>query len=369
MSGYPREQFMGRSPVDFVLPQYRELVIQQMRSGSEESYEVVCHRADGSPYNVEVRGRAINFRGKLARVAAVRDITQRKRVENRLAKCWRSWKSRTVSSSTLLPRSHDLQETAASGDQLHDVLAERFQGHDADSDEFFQFALDGAKRMKSLIRDVLAYCRFGVHSIHAVPTDCSLLVDQITENLQLAIEQSNAEIKYEALPTVLAISAQLGLVLQNLIGNGSSSQRRASPPYHQRPIAEDDWVFSVRDNGIGIAPQNFDKVFVLFNGCIATKDTPAPAWAHHLQEDYRVARRTHLARVGVGQGLDIFIHHPGARGLGQLEGMRVLLVDDALDFRILVRNTSRRSGAHRAPGVRRGRGCQHGDFESLRSGF
>jgi len=146
------------------------------------------------------------------------------------------------------------------------LLARRYKGKlDGEADEFIGFAVDGAARMQQLINDLLTYSRVGTKGREFEPTDCEIILEQALENLQIAIEEKNATVTHDPLPTVLADSVQLGQLFQNLIGNAIKFQGPEPPHVHvSAGRNENGWVFSVRDNGIGIAPEYAERIFVIF---------------------------------------------------------------------------------------------------------
>ncbi|MBZ5542691.1 MAG: hypothetical protein LAO07_03310 [Acidobacteriia bacterium] len=162
--------------------------------------------------------------------------------------------------------SHDLQEPLRMVASFTQLLAERYRGKlDADADEFIGYAVDGARRMQTLINDLLAYSRVGTRGKEFAPTDCEALLHAVLTNLQNAVEETRAEVTHDSLPTVWADATQLSQVFQNLIGNSLKFHGPAPPRVHISVQSRDgDWRFSVRDNGVGIAPQYSERIFVLF---------------------------------------------------------------------------------------------------------
>lgn len=146
------------------------------------------------------------------------------------------------------------------------LLARRYKGKlDGDADEFIGFAVDGAARMQQLINDLLTYSRVGTRGRKFEPTDCEIILGQALENLQIAIEEKRAIVTHDPLPTILADNVQLGQLFQNLIGNAIKFQGPELPHVHVSASRnENGWVFSVRDNGIGIAPEYAERIFVIF---------------------------------------------------------------------------------------------------------
>ncbi|HZW34034.1 MAG TPA: ATP-binding protein, partial [Isosphaeraceae bacterium] len=131
--------------------------------------------------------------------------------------------------------------------------------------EFIAFAVDGATRMQALINDLLAYSRVGTRGKEFTLTDCTAVLERVLGDMGPTISEAGAIVTYDPLPTVMADGSQLGQVFQNLIGNAIKYRREEPPRIHvaARRVA-DEWIFSVADNGIGIEPQYFERIFVLF---------------------------------------------------------------------------------------------------------
>jgi signal transduction histidine kinase len=162
--------------------------------------------------------------------------------------------------------SHDLQEPLRMVTSYVQLLARRYKGKlDSDADEFIVFAMDGAIRMWRLINDLLAYSRVRTESSELEPTDCEAVLHQSLDNLKVAIEENGAVVTHDALPTVTANSPQLMQLFQNLIGNAIKFRGSESPRIHVSAGRNGNgWTFSVRDNGIGIAPEYAKRIFILF---------------------------------------------------------------------------------------------------------
>ena len=162
--------------------------------------------------------------------------------------------------------SHDLQEPLRMVSSYMQLLQRRYEGRlDANADEFIDFAVDGAVRMQTLIDDLLAYSRLGTQGKGLEPTDCEVVFDQVLANLQVAIEEDHAVVSHDPLPTVMADGVQLSQLFQNLIGNAIKFHREEPPQVHvAAALRSDEWVFSVRDNGIGLEPGQFERIFLIF---------------------------------------------------------------------------------------------------------
>ena len=162
--------------------------------------------------------------------------------------------------------SHDLQEPLRMVGSYTSLLKRRYAGKlDADADEFMTFAMEGVARMRSLINDLLTYSRVGKEDRTSVPTASRAALDRALANLQVAIAERGAAVIIGELPTVMASLPQLTQIFQNLIGNGLKFCKEAQPEI--RVNAErsgDDWILSVRDNGIGIPAEYRDRIFLIF---------------------------------------------------------------------------------------------------------
>jgi light-regulated signal transduction histidine kinase (bacteriophytochrome) len=162
--------------------------------------------------------------------------------------------------------SHDLQEPLRMVASFVQLLGKRYKGKlDGDADDFINYAVDGANRMQILINDLLAYSRVGRRGKEFKEVSCEIVLDQAMSNLQNLIEQSGAVVTRSQLPGVKGDDIQLTQLFQNLIGNAIKFSRDRAPRIHVAAEQRgDDWVFFVRDNGIGIEPEYFERIFSIF---------------------------------------------------------------------------------------------------------
>jgi PAS domain S-box-containing protein len=172
--------------------------------------------------------------------------------------------------------SHDLQEPLrmiASYTQL--ILRRYGDRFDGDAREFMDFIVDGATRMKQLIEDLLAYSRVGTHGKAFRPTDSGAAVQKALANLRAAIENSNGTVTCDPLPTINADEFQLVQLFQNLIGNALKFKGAETPRVHISVNEQaDTWTFGVKDNGIGIDGEYFDRIFMVFQRLHSRTDYP-----------------------------------------------------------------------------------------------
>jgi light-regulated signal transduction histidine kinase (bacteriophytochrome) len=172
--------------------------------------------------------------------------------------------------------SHDLTEPlrmVVSYLELLTMRAEKKLGEE--EREFIGYAADGARRMQNLIQDLLAYARVDTRGRPLEPTDCERVLESVLANLKLAIAESNTVVEHEPLPTVPADVVQLTQVFQNLIGNAIKFHGKEFPKIQVGARRQDDeWIFHVKDNGIGIDPKNFERIFVLFQRLHTRQEYP-----------------------------------------------------------------------------------------------
>ena len=163
--------------------------------------------------------------------------------------------------------SHDLQEPLRMVASYTQLLAKRYQGKlDSDADEFIAFAVDGANRMQRLIEDLLAYSRVGTRGTDLLDISSEEALQRALINLRGSIEESGALVTHDPLPRVLADETQLVQLFQNLVGNAIKYRSPGVPRVHITAArdGEERWSFAVADNGLGIDPQYFDRIFGMF---------------------------------------------------------------------------------------------------------
>jgi PAS domain S-box-containing protein len=230
----------------------------------------VFWRRDGTPFPVEYAANPItDAKGLITgAVVAFTDITRRREAEHQLKEASLALeRSNKELEQFAYVASHDLQEPLRMVASYVQLLARRYQDKlDADANEFIGFAVDGAKRMQALISDLLAYSRVGTHAKPFAPTEGETVFKRAMDNLQVAVTESGAAVTHDALPVVTGDVGQLTQLLQNLIGNAIKFRRAGEAPQVHVGVAQRDgeWLFSIRDNGIGIEMQFADRIFQIF---------------------------------------------------------------------------------------------------------
>jgi signal transduction histidine kinase len=172
--------------------------------------------------------------------------------------------------------SHDLQEPLRAVNSYAQLIVRKYQGNlDAKADKYLGYIMDGATRMQQLIDDLLSFSRVGTQGKPLEPTDNEAVLSQVLDNLQIAIAQSHAVVTHDPLPTILGDEIQLIQLLQNLIGNAIKFRREEQPNVHvSAEHRENEWIFSVRDNGIGMEPEYFDRIFMIFQRLHSRSEYP-----------------------------------------------------------------------------------------------
>ena len=162
--------------------------------------------------------------------------------------------------------SHDLKEPLRMVTSYVQLLSQRYRDKlDQNAKDFIDFATNGATHMYQLINDLLAYSRVGTRENPFELVDCEEVFHKSVNNLKVAVEESGAQVTHGPLPRTIADFAQLEQLFQNLIGNGIKFHGKEPPRVHISASPNGDhWIFSVRDNGIGIAPEYKERIFIIF---------------------------------------------------------------------------------------------------------
>lgn len=274
--GYTEDEIIGRNWFDNFLPaQDRDRVkfaFEQLMAGEIEPVEYfenpVLTKSGEERIILWNHTILTDEEGNIiGALSSGEDITERKRAEAKL----RQTMAELERSNAELEQfaniiSHDLQEPLRMVTGYIQLLARRYNGKlGGDADDFIAYAVDGAKRMQQLINDLLAYSRVGTEGITFEPIDCETVFDNTLANLKVAIEENRAIVTRDSLPTVMADVSQLTQLFQNLIGNAIKFHRDDQPRVHVSSEQNaNEWIFSVRDNGIGIEPKHAERIFLVF---------------------------------------------------------------------------------------------------------
>jgi light-regulated signal transduction histidine kinase (bacteriophytochrome) len=232
-----------------------------------ERGQISGRRKNGDEFPADASISKIMVGGAQLYTAVVRDVTERQRAEEALAQqADELARSNAELEQFAYVASHDLQEPLRMVASYTQLLARRYKGRlDDDAEEFIGFAVDGVRRMQALINDLLAYSRVGTRGGRLEPVDAGEVLERVLRALGPSIEDAGARITHDPLPTVRMDPLQLDQLLQNLVANAIKFRGEEPPHVHlSARDAGDAWEFSVRDNGIGIAPEFADRIFVIF---------------------------------------------------------------------------------------------------------
>src|SRR6267142_2506720 len=273
--GYPEKELIGRSVKEVSHPEDRDLTDAQrarVHGGELDSvrFEKRYLKNSGSIVWVDLAvAVARDAHGHPHyEVALFDDITARKAAEAGLREAHEeSKRSNAELEQFAYVASHDLQEPLRMVSRYTQLLMRRYGDKlDGDAKEFTAFIVDGATRMKQLIEDLLAYSRVGTRDRNFKPAEAESSLRRALTNLRAAIQDSGATVTQDKLPTIPCDEVQLAQLFQNLIGNALKFRKPdAAPAVHVGAADQGaEWEFTVRDNGIGIEPQYFERIFMVF---------------------------------------------------------------------------------------------------------
>ena len=274
--GYRRDELIGQKVTNIIPAGFAErLIADDLRSKEDAlaqqigtGIELTALRKDGSKFPIELMLSPLQSTEGTLVTAAIRNISVRRAAEaNLLSKVKELNRSNEELGQFAYIASHDLQEPLRMVASYTQLLSRRYKGKlDADADQFIAFAVDGAARMQRLIQDLLTYSRVGTKGKDLRDTSSEEALRQALINLRGAIEEKGAQVTHDALPAVLADEIQLVQLFQNLVGNAIKYQNSGAPRIHITAAKNGgkQWTFSVKDNGLGIDPQYFERIFGMF---------------------------------------------------------------------------------------------------------
>jgi PAS domain S-box-containing protein len=275
--GYDAEEAIGRKLGDLIIPdEIKPMYLEALAQAAtlEESCEflpaneVSLLRKDGSRVCVHSIHTAVCLPEKTPMLFCIDvDLTERRHAEEALIK-----KSEDLARSNAdlaqfaYVASHDLQEPLRMVTSYVQLIEKRYSGKlDPDADEFIGYVVEGAKRMKQLLTALLDYSRIGTRGncIHTV--ECETVLETALQNLRMVLEETRGTVTHDPLPAIMADETQMVQLFQNIIGNGLKFHGPQPPLIHISAKQEGtNWIFTFQDNGIGIDPQYFKKIFVIF---------------------------------------------------------------------------------------------------------
>ena len=285
MFGYTRDELIGR-PLELLVPEqlramhprllasfFREPQARAMGAGRE----LYGRHKDGRPVAIEIGLNPFVTQDGMFTLASIIDITARKRAEQDLKRFNEELqRSNRELGQFAYVASHDLQEPLRAVSGCVQLLAQRYQGKlDTRADDLIGHAVSGASRMQQLINDLLVYSRVGTRGRPFEPTDCLVPLKEALANLEVPLRETDALITHDELPTIAGDPTQLTQLFQNLIGNALKFRGGKRPEVHIGVEHKaSGYLFFVRDNGIGIEPQYFERVFGVFQRLHSRREYP-----------------------------------------------------------------------------------------------
>ena len=216
--------------------------------------------------------------GRIVRsVGMVHDITERKHAEEQLKKAADELKRSNVALRQFAyAASHDLREPLRNMASFVKLLEKRYKSKiDEKADQYIDYIVDSSRRMEALIEDLLDYSRLDTKGKIFESVNCNELIDKTIMDLVSSMNENKAEVTHAPLPDIMADPLQLSRLFQNLISNAIKYRGTRKPRIHiSASRGKDEWVFSVKDNGIGIDPEYFEKIFVIFQRLHSREEYP-----------------------------------------------------------------------------------------------
>jgi PAS domain S-box-containing protein len=273
--GYRRNELLGQKVTNIIPEGFAERLIADGLRSAEDALaqqigtgiELSGRRKDKTEFPIELMLSPLSGAEGTLVTAAIRDISVRNAAEaDLLHKVEELNRSNEELGQFAYIASHDLQEPLRMVASYTQLLSRRYAGKlDSDADDFIAYAVDGATRMQRLIQDLLAYSRVGTKGKDLLSTSSEEALQHALSNLRGAIEESGALVTHDPLPEVLADEMQLVQLFQNLVGNAIKYQNPGIPKIHIAALnGGKQYRFSVQDNGLGIDPQYFERIFGMF---------------------------------------------------------------------------------------------------------
>ena len=281
--GYTAAEAVGQSIVILIPPERLDeepQILERLKSGERvQHFETIRVRKDGKRLNISLTISPIKEAdGKVVGASKIaRDITERVRHEEALRAANAALQRANADLQQFAySASHDLQEPLRMVTIYGELLQEQF-GHKLGptGEEYLGYIVNGAMRIGSLLRDLRTYMQVSMTEEEPKEeVDAGAVLEKALANLEIAVNDSGASISHTALPRVRMHEFQLAQVFQNLIGNAIRYRKDLPPRVHIAAERQGDaWLFSVKDNGIGIEPQYKDQVFGIFKRLHSTADS------------------------------------------------------------------------------------------------
>ncbi|AEH39308.1 sensor histidine kinase [Halopiger xanaduensis] len=264
VSGYTAEEISSMTAADFFRSDDRDAAMDAVRKGFESGsvdVELKLRTKDGDTVPFEFVGSTLkNTSGDPVLAGIGRDVSDRVEREQRLEE------SNERLEQFAYAASHDLQEPLRMVSSYLRLIEDRADEElTEETEEFLEFAVDGADRMRDMIDGLLAYSRIETQGEELEPVDLNEVIRDVRDDLEMRITESDADVNIEELPRVVGDKHQLHQLFQNLLSNAIEYSGN-EPPQVQISATQTDsmWEISVQDEGIGIEPDEQGRIFEVF---------------------------------------------------------------------------------------------------------
>ena len=270
--GYNQHELIGQK-ISIIFPEEdippdESMIDLYIKKGSVSKAEVRYKTKSGEIIPVSISSSVLkNINDEIEGVVFVaHDISDYKRAEKLARSAEALERSNRELQEFAYVASHDLQEPLRMISSYVQLLKRRYgENLDSDANEFIDYAVDGAERMKILIQDLLAFSRVGTSGEEFKITSTKTILDEVLSNLELSIKEKNVKISHDPLPDLVVDKTQIMLLFQNLISNAIKFCSDKPPEIHIEVIDNyNEWLFCFKDNGIGIDTKYADQIFVIF---------------------------------------------------------------------------------------------------------
>jgi PAS domain S-box-containing protein len=288
MTGYSREELIGRD-IRRIVPDWCVDSLSEPPLAAAHSVTLPNERRmlprNSAEFPVEITLKPLQTEEGLLVISAIRDITERKHAEQEIRELNTRLEHRVTKRTRELQESnealrqsnddlnqfayaagHDLQEPLRMVALYSELLQQNYVGKlDEEANQYISYIVGGALRMERLLKDLLVYSQTASFTSPVAPVDCEAVIKQVLLNLHVSIDESGASVRWSDLPAVQADQVRMVQLFQNLIGN-AIKYRTEDPPSIQITArrCDEDYLFEIQDNGLGIPPEYAEQVFGVF---------------------------------------------------------------------------------------------------------
>jgi|GEM_PF-631424 len=350
MHGYQSETLIGMAHEALIAAEYQDFAQSKRESNDDRPFEAIAVKSGGSRFPVEVRTRSLEGEDESIRVAAVKDVSERKLLEELQDRTVTLKQSNEQLEQFASIASHDLKEplrTIISFLQLLENSCKDLLPYDSKS--YLDYAVDGAERMRELIDDLLSFSQITKSSVELVPVDTRCVFNEALQNLKERVKETKAEISCDGeLPKVSGNYIQLVRVFQNILNNALKFQKKDVTPEITVSVKYDgeQFIFSIRDNGIGFQKDQAERIFRMFERLHTRILYPGSGIG---LAACRKIIESHNGKIWAesepGKGSTFYFALRSSPKLS-LSGVNILVVDDAVEATVLYNHVLKRFGAN-----------------------